>query len=43
VEAILPEYKYNIDKTGIISGIKDNSLVISLKERKKFQKKKEGD
>jgi len=43
VKAIPAKNRYNIDKTGITSGIKDNGLVISFKERKKFQKKKKGD
>jgi len=36
VEAILAYYRYNIDETGIVSGIGDNGLVIGFKERKKF-------
>jgi len=43
VEVIPAKNRYNIDETGITSGIGDNGLVIGSKERKKFQKKKQGD
>jgi len=43
VKAILAKNRYNIDETGIASGIGDNGLVVGFKERKKFQKKKKGD
>jgi len=43
VEAILARNRYNMDETGIASGIGDNGLVVGFKERKKFQKKKKGD
>jgi len=40
VEVIPVKNWYNMDETGIASGIGDNGLVIGSKERKKFQKKK---
>ena len=42
IQAIKPEYRYNMDESGIIEGLRVNGLVVRSSERRAIQKKQPG-